>query len=131
MLKNSVKYLGNLICEVSDEDSGFQIKTDATGENKFVSPKSVLVMSLASCTTSMIAYFAMNHNLDVSGMEVETNVVVDETSHKITKFIFDITIPHALSEVEQKKLVAVAKTCPVGQMLDPKIEVEHHIKCVG
>lgn len=129
MFKNTVKYLGDLICEVNDEDSGLQIKTDATGENKFVSPKSVLTMAVASCTTSMIAYFAMNHNLDVSGMEVNTDAVIDENTHKITKFIFEINIPHQLSEVDQKKLIAAAKTCPVGQMLDPKIEVEHRIKC--
>lgn len=124
MANFSVKYLGDLRCQATHTPSGATFVTDAMKDQEGISPTDLLAASLATCTASMMGMFAKNHQIDIDGMEMSVERIMNETTHQIQKIVLTVTFLNPISDLDQQKLTAAAKGCPVKKALIPDLEIE-------
>ncbi len=118
MTKIKVRYLGDLGTEMTHEDSGAKIITDAPkdigGEGKAFSPTDLFAASLVSCILTIMAMHAKKLGFDMEGAEgsVEKEMA-GSPKRRVGKLIIRIRSPHLPSPQIREKLEAFALNCPV------------------
>jgi putative redox protein len=101
-----------------------------------LSPYSMLLTSLGSCTTILLHTYAQHHNLDLQEVELRLRYdrVFDEDCQHCEEIErFEEVIEESflfigdLTEGDRKKLFQIAKQCPIYKMLHDGVQVKSQI----
>ena len=99
---------------ISDEPA------DAGGRDLGPSPGDLLRMSLASCTAITLRMYANRKAFDVKAIEVKVNT--EELNGK-TLFHCSVYVDGSIGEHQRKRMLQIAKACPIHKVLTNPIEV--------
>lgn len=88
-------------------------------------PGEFLLVSLASCTAITLRMYADRKKWDVSSIKVEASF---EKLEFKSLFILDVYLEGSLDEAQRKRLLQIAKSCPVHKTLANPIEIDTSLK---
>jgi putative redox protein len=94
---------------------------DLGGTDTAPSPGDLLRMSLASCTAITLRMYADRKKIPVSRIEVK---VVSETVDGKTLLHTSVHVVGSLDGSQQRRMLQIAKACPVHKMLTNPIEID-------
>lgn len=136
MVGISIKYLGDLRCEVRHEPSGTVITTDAPvdneGRGESFSPTDLAATSLGACMLTIMGIAARKQGIDLG--ETTVRVVKEMTSQpprRIAKLTVVFTIPLPATHEKRALLENAARNCPVHLSLHPEVEQDMRFDWVG
>ncbi|SDF78379.1 OsmC family protein [Desulfovibrio legallii] len=121
-------YLGNLRVECVHTLSGTKLCTTPTpdhgGAGDSFSPTDLCAAALGACALSVLATYAENHGLDVSGTRLEINKSMTSGSpSRIGRLEVTFHMPaRPYSQKEKTVMERAAKTCGVHHSLHPDVE---------
>lgn len=123
----SATYLGNLRVESMHNQSGAKIVTDAPSDNhgkgQAFSPTDLCAAALGACAMTIIGLYARNHNVDVTGAEMEITKTMSADPRRIGKLEVIFNMPdRPYTEKEKASIERAAHTCPVHLSLHPDME---------
>jgi len=98
------------------------VSEDKGGSNSGLRPHDLLEAALATCLNMWLRMYANNHSIPVSN--VETTVSLDRSRPDQVIFIYSLDISGTLSSSEKKKLISIAKTCPIHNTLTKEITIK-------
>jgi putative redox protein len=127
MVKVTIKYQGNLICDVEHDPSGSKILTDAPvdnmGKGSQFAPTDLVAAALGSCIATTIGILAKRKGWDVDGMRLEVEKTMsDDSPRRIRSLPVLVWMPKRMAAEEQAMIEKAATTCPVHQSLHRDIE---------
>lgn len=127
MVKATINYQGNLVCDVEHGPSGSKILTDApvdnTGKGSYFSPTDLIAAALGSCIATTIAILAKRKGWEVEGMRLEVEKIMsDDSPRRIRSLPVVVWMPKRLATEQQSMVEKAAMTCPVHKSLHPDIE---------
>lgn len=127
MVKMTIKYQGELICNVEHDPSGSKILTDApvdnTGKGSQFSPTDLVAAALGSCIATTIGILAKRKGWEVDGMHLEVEKIMsDDSPRRIRSLPVLVWMPKRMATEEQAIVEKAATTCPVHKSLHPDIE---------
>ncbi len=91
------------------------------GQNFAASPKEHLCMALGACTTMTIQTFLKRKQWDCSLLEANTTYQV---KNEKPWFNVHITLYGDFDERQQKRIIQIAKFCPVQKMLSAGCDID-------
>ena len=124
----SATYLGNLQVELVHNLSGTKIYTTPTpehgGSGKAFSPTDLCAAALCSCAMSMLATYAENHGLDVTGTTLEVSKAMTTVGpSRIGRLEIVFNMPNReFSSKDKMVMERAANTCGVHHSLHPDVE---------
>lgn len=123
----SATYLGNLRVESMHNQSGAKIVTDAPSDNhgkgQAFSPTDLCAAALGACAMTIIGLYARNHNVDVTGAQMEITKTMSADPRRIGKLEVIFNMPDKpYTEKEKASIERAAHTCPVHLSLHPDME---------
>ena len=126
MTKMSVRYSGNLRCEVVHAQSSTQIETDAPLDNKGkgerFSPTDLLCTSLATCILTTMAIAAEERGWKFEGVEAEFEKIMSSTPRRVGEIKIHFTFPDlGYDDLMREKIQRYAHACPVSRSLNPEV----------
>jgi uncharacterized OsmC-like protein len=129
MVHMRMRYEGSLSCTMTHQPSGGQITTDAPTDNRGLgrtfSPTDLCASSLGSCILTTMGIYALDRQLDLTGMVVDLEKVMStEGPRRITIIRASITMPNPADEKTRTILERVGRGCPVSRSLHPDIAQE-------
>jgi putative redox protein len=89
--------------------------TTVGGEDTGPSPTRLVAASLAGCTAVTIEMYAARKGWDVGRIEVDVDVTYDDFAP--LSFAVTLRVPAELSDEQRKRLLVVARKCPVHKLL--------------
>jgi uncharacterized OsmC-like protein len=121
------KYLGDLRLECIHVQSGTKIVTDAPldnqGKGEAFSPTDLCATSLAACVMTIMGIYARDHDLDLSGTEIEITKRMAAEPRRIGEINVVFHMPDRPFTDKQKAILErMARTCPVHLTLDKGVE---------
>ena len=95
---------------------------DKGGKDAGFSPKELLASALAACTSATVRMYADNKGWPLEEVKIDIELERDEAANRTVigrkiQFIGD------LDDDQKKRLLAVAKACPVHKILSNPIEI--------
>ena len=122
----SVRYSGNLRCEVVHAQSSTQIETDAPLDNKGkgerFSPTDLLCTSLATCILTTMAIAAEERGWKFEGVEAEFEKIMSSTPRRVGEIKIHFTFPDlGYDDLMREKIQRYAHACPVSRSLNPEV----------
>lgn len=126
MVKQSLKYLGNMRTEACHGPSQSVIQIDAPtdnqGKGEYFSPTDLLCTSLASCMLTLMAIRANALKVSVDGASCELEkTMVTKPIRRIGQIDLKFKLPAGLDQKTQESLERAAWTCPVKESLHPDV----------
>lgn len=126
MTKMSVKYSGNLRCEVIHEQSLTILETDAPLDNKGkgerFSPTDLLCTSLATCILTTMAIAAEERNWKFEGVSAQIEKIMHQTPRRIGEIRIHFVFPDlGYADVMKEKIQRYAHACPVSRSLSSEM----------
>lgn len=126
MTKMKARYLGELRVECEHLQSGTKIITDAPkdncGKGEAFSPTDLCATALGSCILTTMGIYAAQHDIDISGAEVDIAKTMGTEPRRIIEIEVLIQMPpKGYSDKEKKVLERVAATCPVHFSLNEQM----------
>ena len=122
-----VVYQGDLRCKATHEPSADDIYTDAPvdnlGKGEAFSPTDLVGTAMATCMLTIMGIAAQKHDIDIRG--ASATVVKDmiaDPRRRIKSLPVVITLAVPVSDKEKKILDAAARSCPVFESLDDRVE---------
>lgn len=128
MTKMKTVYNGNLRTEVTHEQSGTKIITDAPldnhGKGESFSPTDLLVSALGCCMLTIMGVSAQSYGFNIDGTTIETEKIMGTNPRRVVEIKLNITFPAGSNYTpQQKRLIeSAAKTCPVANSINPEIK---------
>lgn len=128
MTKMKTVYKGNLRTEVTHEQSGTKIITDAPLDNKgkgeSFSPTDLFASALGCCMLTIMGISAQTYGFKLEGTTIETEKVMGSDPRRVVEIKLDITFPKGNNYTAQQKRVieSAARTCPVANSINPEIK---------
>ncbi|MDR2131597.1 MAG: OsmC family protein [Odoribacteraceae bacterium] len=121
------KYLGNMRVECVHQPSGATIITDAPvdnqGKGEAFSPTDLCATSLAACVMTIMGIYARDHDLDLSGTEIEITKRMAASPRRIGEIDVIFHMPdREFSDKEKAILERLARTCPVHLTLSEEVK---------
>lgn len=122
-----VKYLGGLRTEAHHPKSGDQLHTDAPvdnhGQGAHFSPTDLVATATATCMLTVMGIKAEAKGWNLEGARAQVKKIMASAPRRIARLEIRIALPlHDLTDKDRALLEATAKSCPVSQSLDPKLE---------
>jgi len=119
----------NYLCTIIWENGAFFMDEpkDAGGEDLGPNPYSLLMASLAGCTLATLKMYIDRKEWELINFSVSLNfyqTINEETKEFTTHITRKIKFNQAVSEEQEKKLLLIAKKCPVSKILENKIEID-------
>jgi putative redox protein len=120
--------LGELRTESEHLKSGMKVITDAppdnNGKGQSFSPTDLVCTALANCMITIMGIVAARDHLDIKGLSVDIEKVMNTSPRKIAEIKLDFKMPSSvvLSDKHKEVLKRAAFTCPVALSLDPAIK---------
>lgn len=88
------------------------------------SPADYLCMSLASCQAITLRMYLQRKQWKADVINVKVNLVkADQTSSGHNTFYVEVTLQGDLTDEQQKRLLEIAKACPVHKLLSKPNDV--------
>lgn len=121
-------YKGNLRTEVTHEQSGTKIITDAPLDNKgkgeSFSPTDLFASAVGCCMLTIMGISAQTYGFKLEGTTIETEKVMGSDPRRVVEIKLDITFPKDNNYTAQQKRVieSAARTCPVANSINPEIK---------
>ncbi len=128
MTKMITVYKGNLRTEITHEQSGTKIITDAPldnhGKGESFSPTDLFASSLGSCILTIMGITAHIHGFNIDGTTITTEKIMGTEPRRVAEIIINFKFPDGIeySAKEKKLLEAAAMSCPVANSLNPEIK---------
>ncbi len=128
MTKMKTIYKGNLRTEITHEQSGTKIITDAPldnhGKGESFSPTDLFASSLGSCMLTIMGISAQNYGFNIDGTTIETEKIMGTEPRRVVEIKIVITFPsdNNYTDKEKKIIEMAAKSCPVANSLHPEIK---------
>ncbi|NUM35985.1 MAG: OsmC family protein [Candidatus Brocadiae bacterium] len=127
MVNITIAYEGDLRCTAIHSPSKSVLQTDAPVDNKgkgeSFSPTDLVATALGTCVATIMGIYAREHGIDLSGMKLEVQKIMQENPRRIGKLHTKISLPASLEAKQRKALETAAKHCPVHKSLHPDIEI--------
>jgi putative redox protein len=128
MVQVEVVYRGGLRCEATHGPSGNTLLTDAPvdnqGKGEAFSPTDLVATGLGTCLATIMGIVAQREKIDLVGMKITVQKEMSaDPPRRIVKLAARIVLPQPLDERQRAKLERAARTCPVHQTLDGKVEM--------
>ncbi|MFW6203245.1 MAG: OsmC family protein [Marinilabilia sp.] len=125
------RYAGNLRVENVHMQSGTRIITDAPvdnrGKGESFSPTDLLATSLGSCIMTIMGIKAADHDIDITGTEVEITKMMAENPRRVDEVIVEFYFPDRdYSDEEKQFLESLAGTSPVPLSLSAELKQTVH-----
>ena len=123
----SAKYLGDLRVECVHNQSGIKIITDAPcdnqGKGNAFSPTDLCATARGTCAMTIVGIYAKNHDLDVTGTEVEITKIMSDDPRRIDRIevVFKMP-PRVYSARDRASIERCTTSCPVHLTLHPEVE---------
>lgn len=121
------KYVGGKNIELTHEQSGTKITTDAPrdngGDGSAFSPTDLVVAGLGSCVLTTIAIVAFRSALSIDGSHFRVEKVMSENPRRIGEIVLNVHMPKKLEIFDRQKLERAGLGCPVHKSLHPEIPV--------
>ena len=122
----SVKYSGNLRCEIVHEQSQTVLETDAPLDNKGkgarFSPTDLLCTSLATCILTTMAIAAEERNWKFEGVTAQIEKIMNQTPRRIGEIKIEFSFPDLGYDHNMKeKIQRYAHACPVSRSLNSEV----------
>lgn len=125
-VKISGRFLGGKKVELTHEDSGAKIVTDAPkdnqGEGQSFSPTDMVTGALGACMMTIMAIVGERHGLDLAGMRMDIEKHMGEGPRRIAFIPLAFHLPAALAEADRALLEKAARACPVHHSLHPDVQ---------
>lgn len=126
MTKMSVIYAGNLRCEITHDQSGTQLETDAPLDNKGkgekFSPTDLLCTSLATCILTTMAIAAQERNWKFEGVTASIEKIMNQSPRRIGEIKIHFTFPDlGYDNLSKEKIQRYAHACPVSRSLSADV----------
>ncbi len=128
MTKMITRYMGNLRNEVTHQQSGTKILTDAPldnhGKGESFSPTDLLASSLGCCMLTIMGISAQSYGFTLEGTTVETEKVMGTDPRRVVEIKIDFHFPEGSNFTPQQKRIieSAARTCPVANSLHPDLK---------
>lgn len=126
------KYLSDLRCEMTHDESNATILTDAPkdnqGKGESFSPTDLVASALASCMMTIIAIRAKTKKIVIGNPTYTIKKFMMTNPRKIEKIEININYNVILTENDKEYLETEAKTCPVALSIHPNIKQEINFK---
>lgn len=123
----TVKYIGNLECELTHIKSGTKIKTDApvdnNGKGSAFSPSDLVATATAACMMTIMGIAAQRNKWNLEGTDIDVVKIMSAEPRKISELQIKIKFPQNDFDDRAKKILErVAMNCPVILSLHPDIK---------
>ncbi|MFT7343762.1 MAG: putative redox protein [Lentimonas sp.] len=124
-----IEYNGELRTTCTHLQSGQQIITDAPKDNKgkgeAFSPTDLVATAYGSCMLTIIGIYCQNNGLNFSKADVGVKKVMGTDPRRVACLEIRLDLSgNDWSEIEQKKVIAAAKACPVAKSVSETMEVK-------
>ena len=128
MVQVDVVYQGGLRCEATHGPSGDTLLTDAPvdnqGKGEAFSPTDLVATALGTCIATIMGIVAEREKIDLVGMKITVQKEMSaDLPRRIARLSARIVFSRPLGERQRAKLENAAKTCPVHQTLQGKVEM--------
>lgn len=128
MVQIEVTYQGELRCQATHGPSGTTLVTDAPvdnhGKGESFSPTDLVAAAMGSCIATIMGIVAEREQIDLSGMRITVQKeMAADPPRRIARLSARIVMPRPLEAKPRLKLENAAKTCPVHQTLQGKVEM--------
>lgn len=128
MVQIEVTYQGELRCQATHGPSGTTLVTDAPVDNhgkaESFSPTDLVAAAMGSCIATIMGIVAEREQVDLSGMRITVQKEMSaDPPRRIARLSARIVMPRPLEAKLRLKLENAAKTCPVHQTLQGKVEM--------
>ena len=136
MANFSTKYLGNLRCENTHNQSGTIIHTDAPtdnlGKGEAFSPTDLCALSLTTCIMTTMGIYAQLKEIEILSISADTNKIMGTEPRRIARIEATIRIQLGESGTDRHRegLERVVRSCPVSKSLHPDIEQDVKIEWI-
>ena len=123
----TLRYAGELRCELTHGPSKTQIQTDAPTDNmgrgEAFSPTDLVGAALLSCAVTTMAIRGPKEGVPFDGASgrVEKHMTT-EGPRRIAKLVLEIDMPAGLDAAARTTLEAIARGCPVARSLGSGVE---------
>lgn len=126
MVTAHIYYKGDLRTEITHNNSGSIIQTDAPldnhGKGELFSPTDMTAASLAACMITLMGITANTHNFLLGKVEADINKIMASNPRRIDKIQINLRFPDSEYDDKQKTfLKTAALNCPVAKSLHPDI----------
>lgn len=127
MVTMSLRYLGDLRCELKHGPSGTIIQTDAPvdneGKGESFSPTDLCSASLAACTMTILGIVARRHQIDLGESRAEVRKIMSgDSPRRIIRIEVDFFVDLPADHPKRPLLENSARACPVHFSLHPGLE---------
>jgi len=119
------KYLGDLRVECTHTQSNTTIITDAptdnNGKGESFSPTDLCATALGTCAMTIAGMYAQDHNIDITGTEIEITKIMNANPRRIGEIVIDFNMPDREYTTKEKKILErIPHSCPVHLSLHPE-----------
>lgn len=115
--------------QVRDHQLTVDEPIDAGGDDAGPDPRSLLAVSLASCTAITMEMYAARKGWDIGHVEVDVEYSPAERGCP-TKFELVMRLPDDLPEDQVERLRVIAAKCPVHRALEGEVMFQERIERV-
>jgi putative redox protein len=124
----SGRYLGSKKVELTHEQSGSKLVTEAPrdngGEGMSFSPTDLVAAAFGSCVLTTIAIVAERAGISVEGMHMRVEKHMQQEPRRIGNIPLTVHLPSGLGDAERRRLEAAGRACPVHKSLHPEVKAE-------
>lgn len=127
-MTSKIVYKGNLRTEMTHNQSGSSVETDAPidnqGNGERFSPTDLVASALGSCMLTIMGIASNTHEIQIEGTEVEVNKVMHSSPRRIGEISIKMTIKGQDQYTEKQKTILehAAITCPVYLSLSEDVK---------
>ena len=128
------KYVGELRCMLTHNNSGQQITTDApldnNGRGETFSPTDLVAAALGSCMLTIIGIRAKSKNINIGEPKISILKIMQSSPRKIDVIKIEISFNSQINLNYRKYLEDEAKKCPVALSLNDSIQQDISFKYI-
>jgi len=126
MATAKIFYQGDLRTEITHNNSGSVIQTDAPldnhGKGQLFSPTDLTASSLAACMITLMGISANSHGFVLGAVHADINKIMASNPRRIDKIQINLRFPDSKYDNKQKSfLKTAALNCPVAKSIHPDI----------
>lgn len=123
----SGQYQGALRTQATHLKSGNTIITDAppdnNGKGEAFSPTDLVCAALSSCMMTLMGMLAEREGINLTGLKSEVVKIMASNPRKIAEIQITFSHPNLqATEIQHKKLMNAALTCPVALSLSDQVK---------
>mgnify|MGYP000442237121 CR=1 FL=1 len=125
MATATIKYLGNLRCELTHTASSNHFITDAPtdnhGKGEAFSPTDTMATSLAACMLTVMGIKANSLGFDLEGATAKVTKIMAAAPRRVSAIEVELNLQNKLDIKVMKVLEEIGRNCPVAKSLHPDL----------